>query len=189
MAQWGLPKPQFPGLENGLQTSRILHGWGRDKTILKAVGTGSPGMTLAIQHSLWEAGGYNAEGRSADEGAAGCLGPRGTGRDDLTRCSGQECGGWGGGRAPAPYPWRSPHPHFPPSALASPRGPTFRRIAPSPFLPFLSQGRKGRRRPSARPLLPRRVYRSLPSVRGEQAKTPKLAASPRRSRGQRSESS
>lgn len=77
-------------------------------------------------------------------------------------------------------------PNFPLSAPASPRGPTFRRHrAPSSFLPFLSQGRKERRRPSARPLLPRAALppNSLPpSARlGHCKTTRKFGASPRRS--------
>ena len=81
-------------------------------------------------------------------------------------------------------------PHFPLSARASPRGQTFRHIAPSPFLPFLSQGRKEPRLPSTRPLLPQPALpsNSLPhSSRREHCKTTrKLGASRRRSRGQRS---
>lgn len=81
-------------------------------------------------------------------------------------------------------------PHFPLSAPASTRGQTFRHIAPSPFLPFLSQGRKEPRLPSTRPLLPQPALpsNSLPhSSRREHCKTTrKLGASRRRSRGQRS---
>lgn len=85
-----------------------------------------------------------------------------------------------------------PAPHFPLSSPASPRGPTFRHIAPSPFLRFLSQGRKERRRPSARPLLPQPA---LPLTRpkslrpsappGQYKTTPKLGGTPRRCCGRR----
>lgn len=65
-------------------------------------------------------------------------------------------------------------PHFPLSPPASPRGPTFRHMPPSPFLPFLSQSGKERRRPSARPLLPQPALPSNslpPSTRRDQRET------------------
>lgn len=73
-------------------------------------------------------------------------------------------------------------PHFPLSPPASPRGPTFRHMAPSPFLPFLSQGRKERRRPSARPLLPQPALPSNslpPFTRRDQGETTENLERPR----------
>lgn len=157
-----LSQPQFPSLENRLQTWPALHSWDKSRISWNRKSRKDfnqetfPSGDL-IRETLGEFLAPVRRGqRAAAAVASGCRGQKGTGRDDLIRCSSLECS-WGGGRVPCPHrPFPPPTPQLPAPALASPRGPGV------PSLPLPAQ--ECRRWPWAPPLPTR--YTVLPSGLG-----------------------
>lgn len=145
-----LSEPQSPGLENGLQTWRVSHSWGKDRAVWR---TAKPEIRERTFQPLGDEGRQEAEGLCSEEGDSRLSWPEGE-PDGMTSSVAPAWNAAAGEGAGCLV-------HSPPTTPTPARGPVlaisrFRRRAPvagphvPPIAPSGSQRRKERRRSGPR---------------------------------------